>query len=167
MIAVADTGTGMPPEVLDRVFEPFVTTKEVGKGTGLGLALVFGIVKQHHGWIQVDNRPGEGVTFQIFLPKEDRTEVEMEPGGNDPKPPGGRETILLVDDELAVLKPTRKFLEQHGYRVLEATSGPEARRAQNVQRLPPDRGDGHDCAGALEGGWHRGGTDVIGIRWWT
>ena len=123
---VGDTGGGIPPEVLPRIFEPFFTTKEAGKGTGLGLATVFGIVKQHQGWIKLDNRPGEGVTFQVFLPASTVAETEPAPAIDKPKPSGGTETILMVEDEPAVLKPTRTFLKRHGYTVLDATNGVEA-----------------------------------------
>jgi PAS domain S-box-containing protein len=125
-LSVRDTGGGIPPEVLPQIFEPFFTTKETGKGTGLGLATVFGIVKQHQGWIKVDNRPGVGVTFQIFLPASPVTTAE--PAGTNTKPGlrRGTETILLVEDELAVRQPTRRFLERHGYQVVEAADGMEA-----------------------------------------
>ncbi len=124
-LRVSDTGGGIPPEALPRIFEPFFTTKEVGKGTGLGLATAFGIIKQHHGWIQVDNQPGTGVTFQIYLPMILAPAV----GVNElvaPSPAAGTETILWVEDEAAVRKATRQVLERHGYRVLEAASGVEA-----------------------------------------
>ena len=124
--SVSDTGSGIPSEVLPRIFEPFFTTKEAWKGTGLGLATVFGIVKQHQGWIEVDNHPGKGVTFKVCLPASTVTAVESTPIEVKPKPRGGTETILLVEDELMVRKPTRKYLERHGYRVLEAADGMEA-----------------------------------------
>ena len=124
--SVSDTGGGIPPEVLPKIFDPFFTTKELGKGTGLGLATVFGIVKQHRGWVKVDNRPGEGVTFQIFLPASKVTETELAQTEAQPKPRGGTETILLVEDEEAVRKSTRKLLERYGYQVLEAADGIEA-----------------------------------------
>jgi PAS domain S-box-containing protein len=124
--SVGDTGSGIPPEAMPRIFEPFFTTKEVGKGTGLGLATVFGIVKQHQGWVKVDNRPGEGVTFHIFLPASKVAEAESAPAEAKPKPRGGTETILLVEDEAGVRKATRKQLERYGYHVLEAANGVEA-----------------------------------------
>jgi signal transduction histidine kinase len=125
-MSVSDTGSGIPPEILPRIFEPFFTTKEAGQGTGLGLATVFGIVKQHQGWIQVDNRPGEGVTFQIFLPATAAIPVAPAATEVKPKPRGGTETIFLVEDEAAVRKPTRKLLQQQGYQVVEAANGVEA-----------------------------------------
>jgi CheY-like chemotaxis protein len=125
-VSVSDTGGGIPPEVLPHVFEPFFTTKEVGKGTGLGLATVFGIVKQHRGWIQVDNQPGHGVTFRIFLPVKPLTPEELAAAVTRPKPRGGRETILLAEDESVVRKLIRTILERHGYRVLTAANGGKA-----------------------------------------
>ena len=125
-LSVSDTGGGIPPEILPRIFEPFFTTKEAGKGTGLGLATVFGIVKQHQGWIKLDNSPGQGVTFHIFLPASTAATADPAQAEAQPKPRGGAETILLVEDELAVRKPTRRILERHGYKVLEAVDGLEA-----------------------------------------
>jgi len=133
-LSVSDTGGGIPPEILPRIFEPFFTTKEVGKGTGLGLATVFGIVKQHQGWIKVDNRPGQGVAFHIFLPACSTTVVEPLSAGSKPKPVGGTETILMVEDEIAVLKPTRRVLERYGYTVLEAANGVEALKCWETKR---------------------------------
>jgi PAS domain S-box-containing protein len=123
-LSVSDTGGGIPPGILPRIFEPFFTTKEPGRGTGLGLATVFGIVKQHHGWISLDNRPGQGVTFRVFLPAS--TAPAAAAAGTNPKPPGGTETILLVEDEVGVRKSTRLILERHGYHVLDAADGAEA-----------------------------------------
>ena len=120
---VSDTGTGISPENLTRIFEPFFTTKEVGKGTGLGLATVYGIVKQHQGWVNVSSRVGIGTTFEIFLPA-------IRPPGDDPASPppetvprGGTEKILLVEDDAAVRLMTRRTLESFGYQVMEAASG--------------------------------------------
>ena len=126
--SVSDSGGGIPPEVLPQIFEPFFTTKEAGKGTGLGLATVFGIVKQHQGWIKMDNRPGEGVAFHIFLPASREIRTDSAPAKITSKPNGGAETILLVEDESMVRKPTRKLLERQGYQVLEAADGIEALR---------------------------------------
>jgi PAS domain S-box-containing protein len=124
--SVSDTGSGIPPEILPKIFEPFFTTKEAGKGTGLGLATVFGIVKQHQGWIKVDNRPGRGVTFQVYLPANTTAVAKTPPIISKPKPRGGKETILLVEDEWEVRDLIRKILIRHGYQVLEATNGVEA-----------------------------------------
>jgi CheY-like chemotaxis protein len=125
-VSVSDTGTGIPPEILPRIFEPFFTTKEAGKGTGLGLATVFGIVKQHQGWIKLDNRPGRGVTFRIFLPTDAEAEAEGAQTEVKPKPKGGSETILLVEDEPRVRKSIGTILERRGYRVLSAANPIEA-----------------------------------------
>jgi signal transduction histidine kinase len=125
-ISVADNGTGIPPDVLPHLFEPFFTTKEIGKGTGLGLASVYGIVKQHAGWIEVESAPGQGATFKIFLPVVARI---IEPGTSfllKKKTVGGHETILLVEDEHVLRRLARTVLQRRGYRVYEACSGAEA-----------------------------------------
>jgi CheY-like chemotaxis protein len=123
---VRDTGSGIPPEIVPRIYEPFFTTKEPGKGTGLGLATVFGIVKQHQGWIKLDNNPGQGTSFQVYLPASNVAPVTVPGTMAKPKPVGGTETILLVEDEWAVRMSTRLILERHGYKVLEAPDGAEA-----------------------------------------
>ena len=133
-VSVADTGTGIPLEILPKIFEPFFTTKAAGKGTGLGLATVFGIVKQHQGWIKVDNRPGQGVTFQIYLPASTPTAGEPPKTISKPKPRGGNEIILLVEDESEVRNLTRTLLKRHGYQVLEAANGVEALSVWQAQR---------------------------------
>jgi PAS domain S-box-containing protein len=124
-LTVNDTGCGIPPEVMSRIFEPFFTTKPTGKGTGLGLATVYGIVKQHRGWLSVFSEPGEGAKFQVFLRAIDAT---MAQGSETLRrsPPGGTETILLVEDEPLFLFKARMVLERAGYRVVEATNGVEA-----------------------------------------
>jgi CheY-like chemotaxis protein len=124
MLAVHDTGSGIAKDVLAKMFEPFFTTKEEGKGTGLGLAMVYGIVKQAGGYIWVDSVPGQGATFKIFLPRIDEP-VEHEVA-SAPAPPRGWETIMLVEDEASLKAITRETLEAHGYRVLEASGGNEA-----------------------------------------
>ena len=123
-LRVTDTGCGIPPEVLPRIFEPFFTTKEVGKGTGLGLATVFGIVKQHQGWITVDSETDKGTSFQIFLPVSAAPAHRAEAARAEPS--GGSETLLLVEDDRAVRVVTRRILEMGGYTVLEAASGADA-----------------------------------------
>jgi PAS domain S-box-containing protein len=125
-LSVSDTGTGIPPEVLPRIFEPFFTTKEPGKGTGLGLATVFGIVKQHQGWLAVTSPPGRGATFQICLPARSHTGDTAARAATQVRPRGGSETILVVEDEPAVRGMMRAVLQSHGYQVLEAASGLEA-----------------------------------------
>jgi len=122
VLTVTDTGHGMSPEVQARVFEPFFTTKEAGRGTGLGLATVYGIVRQSEGFINVYSAPGAGTTFRIHLPRYLGPESPREaPAGSRPR--GGSETILLVEDEEPLLEIGRRILESAGYRVL-ATSRP-------------------------------------------
>ena len=125
LIAVSDTGSGMPPEILSRIFEPFFTTKEVGKGTGLGLAAVHGTVKQSGGEIRVYSQPGLGTTFKIYLPR-----VNDAPGRSlAPAPaalPSGTETVLVVEDNLEVLAIACEVLERGGYTVLHALNAAEA-----------------------------------------
>jgi PAS domain S-box-containing protein len=125
-LRVSDTGCGIPPEDLPRIFDPFFTTKEPGKGTGLGLATVFGIVKQHGGWIDVHSRVGRGTTFEIYLPALSEPARAASSARTAARPPGGTETILLVEDDEAVRSLTRTVLERHGYRVVEAPDGPAA-----------------------------------------
>jgi len=124
-LSVSDTGVGIPDDVLPRIFEPFFTTKEAGKGTGLGLATVFGIVKQHGGLVQVESEPGQGATFRVLLPA--RTSAHQDTSRvTQPMPAGGTETILLVEDERDVRLLTRVVLERAGYTVVEASDGIEA-----------------------------------------
>ena len=126
MLAVNDTGCGMTPEVMVHIFEPFFTTKEKGKGTGLGLATVYGIVKQSGGYIWVDSEPGKGTTVKIYLPRvEQPAEVLASP---EPltSPALGTETVLLVEDESSVRLLTYRILEEQGYKILQARNGEEA-----------------------------------------
>jgi CheY-like chemotaxis protein len=127
-LRVSDTGCGIPQEQMTHIFEPFFTTKEPGKGTGLGLATVFGIVKQHHGSILVSSEIGRGTTFEVFLPASDSTSDVLPKRTAKATPRGGTETILVVEDDLAVRELTRTALERHGYQVLEAGNGVEALR---------------------------------------
>jgi two-component system, cell cycle sensor histidine kinase and response regulator CckA len=124
LLVVSDTGSGMDAETLAHMFEPFFTTKETG--TGLGLATVYGIVKQNGGHIWVYSEPGCGTTFKTYLPVAADHAPAEPPAGAPANPPHGFETILLVEDELAVRDLAREFLEQAGYRVLEAAGGAEA-----------------------------------------
>ena len=125
MIRVSDSGVGMTPEVLGRIFEPFFTTKERGHGTGLGLAAVYGTVKQLHGYIDVTSEPGSGTTFEIYLPKTDRPRqvpTVSAPSGS----PAGNETILLVEDQESVRTFVKTVLMRFGYRVIDADSAETA-----------------------------------------
>jgi CheY-like chemotaxis protein len=121
VIAVSDDGCGMDEQTRAQIFEPFFTTKERGKGTGLGLATVYGIVKQNNGFINVYSEPGQGTTFRIYLPRH-LSSGEKEDNHKETAAPkaGGNETILLVEDEPAILEMTRMMLERLGYRVLTA-----------------------------------------------
>ena len=125
-LSVSDTGTGIAPEVLPRIFEPFFTTKEVGKGTGLGLATVYGIVKQHQGWLEVSSEVGKGTTFKVLLPAILAPAPLTAASSAEKVVPGGTETILLVEDDHGVRLTTRRVLESKGYRIREATTAREA-----------------------------------------
>jgi PAS domain S-box-containing protein len=126
LLAVSDDGCGMSREILDKLFEPFFTTKAAGKGTGLGLATVYGIVKQNDGFIQVRSAPGEGTTFRIYLPRY--VDSGGQGSGERVAEPvvRGHETVLVVEDERALLDLSRRMLEKLGYRVLAAGSPGEA-----------------------------------------
>jgi PAS domain S-box-containing protein len=126
VLSVADTGHGMSTEVRERIFEPFFTTKEAGRGTGLGLATVYGIVKQSGGYIWVDSAPGAGSAFHIYLPLDGAECDEAEKPHERHEAPAGAETILLVEDEESVRSMIRRVLEEHGYTVLAAGNGEEA-----------------------------------------
>ena len=121
----SDNGSGISPEVLPRIFEPFFTTKEVGKGTGLGLATVYGIVKQHQGWIEVFTKENEGTTFRVYLPVVDRPAQSIGQSGTE-KIAGGNERILVVEDEPELRALVSEILKDYGYKVFEAANGPEA-----------------------------------------
>ncbi len=129
-LTIADNGEGMDKEVLDGIFEPFFTTKETGKGTGLGLAMVYGTVKQHKGYIVADSSPGKGAVFEIYLPV---TEKEIDARDQERLVPlvQGYETILVVDDEPYLRKLLTKVLEPLGYNILEASSGKEALKVRD------------------------------------
>ena len=132
MLTVMDTGVGMDPKTLERIFDPFFTTKELGKGTGLGLASVYGIIKGHGGYIDVESEKGKGTTFKIYLPG---TEKRIEKTEKEPEViQKGSETILIIDDEDMVLEVGEKFLRFMGYQVLTALNGKEAIEVYRKQR---------------------------------
>ena len=125
-LEVSDTGKGMDETTLKRVFEPFFTTKEVGKGTGLGLATVYGIVKQHRGWIEVNSVVGEGATFRVFLPFIKMQATQAKAGEVRPLVRGGSERILVVEDEAPLRRLASQSLRRQGYQVFEAGDAAEA-----------------------------------------
>jgi CheY-like chemotaxis protein len=128
-LTVSDTGVGIEPEILKHVFEPFFTTKEKGQGTGLGLATCYGIVKQSGGYITVDSNFGAGTAFSVYLPRVEENGVLASSRKEVGLLPGGNETILYVEDELAVRSLTAHVLRRLGYTVLEAADGEQARDA--------------------------------------
>jgi len=134
-LRMSDNGIGMDSATRARIFEPFFTTKDVGKGAGLGLATVYGIVKQHEGWIEVDSEPGEGATFDVFFPAiRQIVQIVEEKSGPPESVTGGSETIFLVEDEPVLREMARDILESYGYRILEASSGKEALGMWNLTR---------------------------------
>jgi two-component system, cell cycle sensor histidine kinase and response regulator CckA len=135
-LRVSDAGCGISSKNLPHIFEPFFTTKEPGRGTGLGLATVFGIVKQHRGSIKVYSEPSQGTTFQILLPISAPSKEALARETAKPKPRGGTETILVAEDETAVRMLTRMVLERHGYQVIDAANGVEALRIWNEHPSP-------------------------------
>jgi signal transduction histidine kinase/CheY-like chemotaxis protein/HAMP domain-containing protein len=142
-LRVTDTGIGMDSATLGRIFEPFFTTKDIGKGTGLGLATVYGIIKQHEGWLEVNSEPGKGSTFDVFLPASDKVPAFAEEAAPAAPVAGGSETILIVEDEPILRSMARDILEECGYRILEASSGKEAldvwnQRANEIDLLLTD-----------------------------
>ncbi|MCB1904973.1 MAG: response regulator, partial [Gammaproteobacteria bacterium] len=133
-LTVRDNGRGIPAEQHERIFEPFFTTKAQGKGTGLGLAMVFGFIKRSSGYIKLESEPDRGTTFHIYLPRANATEGSHTPAGakiDDSQ--RGHETILLVDDEQDLLELARESLLSLGYRVLTAQDGHEALKLINAE----------------------------------
>jgi two-component system cell cycle sensor histidine kinase/response regulator CckA len=128
LLSITDTGLGMGEETLEHVFEPFYTTKEAGKGTGLGLAMVYGIVKNHHGYILCESELGVGTTFKIYLPAIKMGAVKSEEDAIAPVPRGKGETVLLIDDEEILTRIAEKALTGHDYQVIMANSGEEGLR---------------------------------------
>ncbi|AXM25633.1 hybrid sensor histidine kinase/response regulator [Xanthomonas oryzae pv. oryzae] len=125
-IAVSDTGSGMPPEVVSRVMEPFFTTKDEGQGTGLGLSMVYGFVKQSGGTVRIYSEVGEGTTVRLYFPASSKFENDLQAAKSRAIDKGGNETILVVEDKQDVAVVARMFLENAGYRILSASSGREA-----------------------------------------
>ncbi len=159
LLAVSDNGCGMDKDTLDNLFEPFFTTKEVGKGTGLGLATVYGIVKQNKGFIHVYSKPGQGATFNIYLPRLIADEDTYKAVPEKKTTAGGTETILLVEDEPSILRMTQMMLERKGYSVLPAAAPGEAidlakTQSDNIHLLMTDvvmpEMNGRDLAGQLK-----------------
>ncbi len=138
LLAVTDTGCGIDKATMAKLFEPFFTTKEKGKGTGLGLAMVYGIVKQSGGYIWAYSEPGKGSTFKVYLPRTDAEPQAKAPDVVGETPRGGGERILLVEDEASLLELSTIVLSGLGYRVSAAESGPKALLMVEQQRLEPD-----------------------------
>ncbi|MCX6122385.1 MAG: PAS domain S-box protein [Ignavibacteriales bacterium] len=126
VLTIADTGTGIPMEIQEKVFEPFFSTKDKGKGSGLGLSMVYTIVKSHNSFIKLYSEIGKGTEIKIFLPATQQTEKKVAPHLEDVPTMGNGENILVVDDELSVLEISKEILEVRGYRVLTAADGAEA-----------------------------------------
>ena len=142
VLVVSDTGVGVAPEVRERIFEPFFTTKESGKGTGLGLATVFGIVKQHGGAISCHSEPGKGTTFRIHFPRDETDEITAAKADTHPRPgtvaAGENRTVLVAEDEESVREVVRLALQESGYRVLDAGAVEEALAIAAMDTNPID-----------------------------
>ncbi|BBO78092.1 hypothetical protein DSCW_55090 [Desulfosarcina widdelii] len=123
MLSVTDTGIGMDTNTREHIFEPFFTTRETGRGTGLGLAMVYGIVKSHNGYIDCHSEIGKGTVFSIYFPAAVGAHPAEKPSDKEIQYPKGHESILLVDDDQAVRQVGREILERFGYRVIEAEDG--------------------------------------------
>lgn len=126
MVAVSDTGEGIAPEVMDHLFDPFFTTKEVGKGTGLGLAMIYGAIKQNNGHVEIISELGEGATVRLYLPRVEEEASRPKEKVIEKTVPGGNETVLVAEDERALLDTCRYVLERQGYTVLTAQNPKEA-----------------------------------------
>jgi PAS domain S-box-containing protein len=158
-VSKSDTGCGIPAENLPRIFEPFFTTKDIGKGTGLGLATVYGIVKQHQGWIEVESTVGKGTTFRIHIPYLGADSVETEKPTTQIAVRGGAETILLVEDEKPVRELVARVLQKYGYKILQADTGNAAVKIWNQHKteikllltdlVMPDNMNGRELAEKL------------------
>jgi CheY-like chemotaxis protein len=125
-ISVSDTGTGMDEGIVDKIFDPFFTTKERGKGTGLGLAVVYGIVKQHGGYIYVYSEPGEGSSFKLLFPPTSEAIMKEKSVSPGESAAGGSETVLVVEDDRIVLNLVERILKEKGYNIHSASNGEEA-----------------------------------------
>ena len=136
-LTFSDTGAGMDTQILSRIFEPFFTTKPAGKGTGLGLSTVFGIVRQHQGWLEVESKPNQGTTFRIYFPASRQVAEKMEVVV-DAALCGGRETVLIAEDEEALRQMVAQLLTIQGYTVLEAASGRQALEVWQHAKRPID-----------------------------
>ena len=169
-LTVTDTGCGMDHKVLQRLFEPFFTTKDVGKGTGLGLATIYGMVKQHQGWIEIQSEIGAGSTFKVYLPVASEPHSAPAVPTVEPKPAqGSEETILVVEDETGLLELVRNVLQGYHYHVLAASSGVEALRIWDehngrvdlllTDMIMPGGMTGNDLAAKLRK--HKPGLKVI------
>src|SRR6185436_1528871 len=124
-LSFTDTGFGMDTQILSRIFEPFFTTKGVGKGTGLGLSTVFGIVRQHQGWLEVESQPNKGTTFRAYFPPSGKAAEKIDPV-TDSALRSGNETVLVAEDEDTLREMVVHVLKTQGYTVLEAKSGRHA-----------------------------------------
>jgi CheY-like chemotaxis protein len=139
LLSIADTGHGMEKETQNRIFEPFFTTKNPGRGTGLGLSMVYGIVKNHQGYIECSSKPTEGTRFNMYFPILKSGKIpENKVSNNEEKIPTGDETILMVDDEESILDVGEKMLQQFGYSVTTACS---AEKAIEIYRVEKERID--------------------------
>ncbi|HEU5182062.1 MAG TPA: PAS domain S-box protein [Candidatus Polarisedimenticolia bacterium] len=159
LLSVTDSGCGIPSDVLPRVFEPFFTTKERGKGTGMGLAMVYGIVQNHGGFIEIDTTVGHGTTFRLYFPEASRTDRPQSARLAAGQSRAGSGTVLVVDDEESVRCVATAFLEEMGYTVLTAKDGEEAVQIYRGSQVPIDlviidmimpKLGGRDCFRALK-----------------
>ena len=131
---ISDTGTGIEKDALEHIFDPFFTTKDVGRGTGLGLSVVYGIVRQHHGHISCETDPGKGTTFKVYFPLTEEVDRFLNETVEKVDIIRGTETILLVDDENFVRDLGQEMLQQAGYKVFTAQTGKEALEIYREQR---------------------------------